>query len=69
MTPQQSVRESEPNVAAIRLALETATNLMYLARESRSRDEADIYLENAETVLKAITGRLGGISSEKPAVS
>ena len=48
-------------------AIETAINLVYLAREAQTLDDADVFLENAEEQLMMIALLLSKIS-EQPLV-
>jgi hypothetical protein len=61
--------KSEPNVAAIRQALEIAASLVYLARATFSRAEADAYLDKVGEQLQTIGVLLGGISNQERAAS
>jgi hypothetical protein len=64
MIAQRPEPDWEPRVATIRQALETAANLVFLAKATPSRDEADVYLERAEEQLQTIGVLLGGILSQ-----
>jgi hypothetical protein len=69
MIDQKSLPDWKPCVAAVRQALETATNLVYLAKATSNRDDADVYLVRAEEQLQTIGALLGGLSSQEQAVS
>jgi hypothetical protein len=69
MIDQKSLPDWEERVAAIRQALKIATNLVYLAKATPSRDSANIYLVRAGEQLQTIGVLLGGISSEEQAAS
>ena len=69
MTLSKLPLKPEPNpVAAMRHALEISTNLVYLARATFSRAEADAYLENAGEQLQTIGALIGGLSRQERAV-
>jgi hypothetical protein len=70
MIDQKSLPDWEQQrVAAIRQALKIATSLVYLAKATPSRDNANIYLVRAGEQLKTIGVLLDGISNQEQAAS
>jgi hypothetical protein len=69
MIDQKSLPDWEQRVAAIRQALKIATNLVYLAKATPSRNNANIYLVRAAEQLKTIGVLLDGISNQEQAAS